>query len=98
MPRCSRCSLAHYCGRDCQREHWPRHKRGCRAALAAMARHANEDRLVTRERLTRAVRERESDEGPERGDEDDLCVICQSKQDNPMQVCEVSTRNLLARK
>jgi len=30
--RCSRCRVTFYCGRDCQREHWSRHKRLCQPA------------------------------------------------------------------
>ena len=29
--RCSICSFAHYCGRECQTAHWPVHKRPCHA-------------------------------------------------------------------
>lgn len=31
FPRCSRCRTVVYCGQACQREHWPQHKRTCRA-------------------------------------------------------------------
>ena len=27
--KCSRCFRTHYCGRDCQRAHWPTHKLKC---------------------------------------------------------------------
>ena len=26
---CSRCQSAHYCNSDCQRQHWPIHKKNC---------------------------------------------------------------------
>ena len=32
---CSRCQQARYCGVECQRAHWPAHKRACHAAPAA---------------------------------------------------------------
>ena len=28
--RCSACASAHYCGKDCQRAHWPQHKVDCK--------------------------------------------------------------------
>lgn len=28
--RCSQCLAAHYCCKDCQREHWPNHKTACK--------------------------------------------------------------------
>merc|ERR1712224_200548 len=30
--QCGRCRAVHYCGRDCQRQHWPTHKANCLAA------------------------------------------------------------------
>ena len=80
LPRCMQCSQAFYCDSDWQREHWRKHKPVCRAAVAALAR-----RHATRERLARALREK----GKERfdgGDEDDLCVICQAKPVDPVEV------------
>ena len=79
MPKCGQCSQAYYCSADCQRNHWPQHKRSCKAAVAALARHAH------RERLARAVREN----GKTRmkgGEEDDLCVICQAQPVDPVEV------------
>ena len=35
---CSQCHRAHYCDRECQRKDWPRHKKACRACVAAEAR------------------------------------------------------------
>ena len=26
---CSRCNLTHYCGRECQKQHWTQHKKTC---------------------------------------------------------------------
>ena len=79
LPKCQQCSQAYYCDRDCQRKHWRKHKPVCWAAVAALARHA------TRERLARAVREKDRNtvEGAE---DDDLCVICQTTPVDPVQV------------
>jgi hypothetical protein len=35
--RCSGCKLAFYCGRVCQKEHWPFHKQVCKAVQAKKA-------------------------------------------------------------
>jgi hypothetical protein len=29
LKKCTRCNLAHYCGVECQRKEWPRHKIEC---------------------------------------------------------------------
>ena len=79
LPKCTQCSQAFYCDSDCQRKHWRKHKPVCRAAVAALARHA------TRERLARAVRKK-GKEKVEGGDQDDLCVICQAKPVDPVEV------------
>lgn len=34
LKSCSRCKLTFYCGRDCQRRHWPSHKPLCKPAPA----------------------------------------------------------------
>ena len=85
LPRCRQCSQAYYCDSACQRKHWKQHRPVCQAAVAALARHA------TRERLARAVREkdRNSVEGAE---EDDLCVICQASPVDPVEVSVPNTR------
>ena len=79
MPKCRQCSQAYYCGADCQRKHWPKHKRSCKAAVAALARHAH------RERLARAVREKGKAK-VQSTEDDDLCVICQAKPVDPVEV------------
>ena len=33
--RCTRCTLAHYCGRECQQSHWGAHKAQCKAGVPA---------------------------------------------------------------
>ena len=82
LPKCSQCGQAYYCNADCQREHWRKHRPVCRAAVAALARRA------TRERLARAVREKGADK-VEGAEEDALCVICQAR---PVDPVEVSSR------
>ena len=79
LPRCRQCSQAYYCGAECQRIHWPKHKRSCKAAVAALARQA------TRERLARGVREK-GEQSVDVAADDKLCVICQAKPVNPVEV------------
>ena len=79
LPQCSQCSQAYYCNAECQRKHWRKHKPVCRAAVAALARHAH------RERLARAVREKGKDK-VEGAEEDELCVICQARPVDPVEV------------
>ena len=33
LERCSLCAGAKYCGRKCQKKHWPEHKEPCKAAV-----------------------------------------------------------------
>ena len=79
LPRCRQCAQAFYCNADCQRKHWRKHRPVCRAAVAALARRAN------RERLARAVREKGRD-NVEGAEEDDLCVICLAEPVDPVEV------------
>ena len=79
LPKCTQCSQAYYCNANCQRKHWNKHKPVCRAAVAALARRA------TRERLARAVRDKGKDE-VEHSADDDVCVICQDKTVNAVEV------------
>ena len=79
MPKCQQCSQAYYCGVDCQRKHWPKHRLSCKAAVAALARRAH------RERLARAARKR--GKAKLKSMENDLCVICQAKPVDPVEVC-----------
>ena len=79
LPQCSQCSQAYYCNAECQRKHWRKHKPVCRAAVAALARHAH------RERLARAVRAKGTDK-VEGAEEDELCVICQARPVDPVEV------------
>ena len=90
LPRCRQCAQAYYCDSDCQRKHWPKHKPVCRAAVAALARRA------TRERLARAVREKGMNKVKGAAD-DKLCVICQARPVDPVEVIlwnEMSLLNL----
>ena len=79
LPKCRQCAQAYYCNADCQRKHWKKHKPVCRAAVAALARHAH------RLRVARAVREKENVEEDVK-EEDRLCVICQDRPTAPVQV------------
>ena len=81
LPKCRQCSQAYYCDADCQRKHWRKHKPVCRATVAALARRA------TRERLARAVREKGKD-NVEGAEEDTLCVICQARPVDPVEVSQ----------
>ena len=87
LPRCRQCSQAYYCDSDCQRKHWRKHKPVCRATVAALARRA------MRERLARAVREKGADK-VEGAEEDTLCVICQAKPVDPVEVSPGSLSKL----
>ena len=84
LPRCTQCAQAFYCNAECQRKHWRKHKPVCRATVAALARRA------TRERLARAVREKGKD-NVEGAEEDTLCVICQARPVDPVEVrwCDI---------
>ena len=81
LSRCARCEEAYYCDRDCQIAHARAHAKVCVATVAAKAQRAH------RERIARAVREDGKDE-VEGGEEDELCVICQSKPVNAVVVSE----------
>lgn len=78
LPRCMNCSQAYYCNSECQRNHWKQHKRSCKAATAALARQAN------RERLARAVREKQ--DNIQNAEADKNCVICLGEPLNPVEV------------
>ena len=81
LKKCSQCEIAYYCNKTCQQGHWKDHKLACQAAVAAQAEAAN------RERLARAVREKGRD-NVEGAEEDDVCVICQAKPVDPVEVWE----------
>ena len=87
LPKCRQCSQAFYCDSDCQRKHWRKHRPVCRATVAALARRA------TRERLARAIREKGAD-NVEGAEEDTLCVICQAKPVDPVEVSPGSLSKL----
>ena len=76
---CSQCGEAYYCDQKCERAHAKTHAKVCVATVTAKAHRAH------RERLARAVREKGKG-NVEGGDEDDLCVICQSKPVNAVKV------------
>ena len=73
---CAQCHSAWYCGKACQRNDWKRHKKGCRAAVAASA------RAATRQREAREARETR---GGQR-DENEVCVICCGPPAEPVEV------------
>ena len=83
LSKCGRCEEAYYCDRKCQEAHATAHAKVCIATVTAKAQRAH------RERLARAVRENGKD-NVEGGEEDDLCVICQSKPVNAVQVSSFS--------
>ena len=70
---CAQCHSAWYCGKACQRNDWKRHKKGCRAAVAASA------RAATRQREAREAR-------GGRRDENEMCVICCGPPAEPVEV------------
>ena len=86
LPKCRQCAQAYYCDADCQRKHWPKHRPVCRAAVAALARRA------TRERLARAVRAKGKDK-VEGAADDKLCVICQARPVDPVEVSQSDQRS-----
>ena len=77
--KCLQCEEAYYCDRKCLEAHATAHAKVCIATVTAKAQRAH------RERLARAVRERGKG-NVEGGEEDDLCVICQSRPVNAVQV------------
>ena len=81
LTKCARCEEAYYCDRDCQIAHAKAHAKVCVATVAAKAQRAH------RERIARAVRE-QGKHNVDGGEEDELCVICQSKAVAPVQVSE----------
>ena len=85
LPKCRKRSQVYYCNAECQRKHWRKHKPVCRATVAALARRA------TRERLARAVREKGKD-NVEGAEEDTLCVICQARPVDAVEVSESDQR------
>ena len=84
LVKCCRCEEAYYCDRECQIAHAKAHAKVCVATITAKAQRAH------RERIARAVRE-EGKNKVEGGEEDDLCVICQS---TPVNAVKVSGRAL----
>ena len=43
LRRCTKCEVAYYCGKACQRAHWKSHKPACIAAVAAKAEDARRE-------------------------------------------------------
>ena len=79
LNKCLQCEEAYYCDRKCLEAHATSHAKVCIATVTAKAQRAH------RERLARAVRENGKD-NVEGGEEDDLCVICQSRPVNAVKV------------
>ena len=79
LAKCARCEEAYYCDRNCQITHAKAHAKVCVATVAAKAQRAR------RERIARAVRENGKEE-MEGAEEDGLCVICQAKPKNAVEV------------
>ncbi|GIL92792.1 hypothetical protein Vretimale_19193 [Volvox reticuliferus] len=44
MRKCSSCCTARYCGEQCQKEHWPRHRQECKELAAAAVKEKKKDR------------------------------------------------------
>ena len=85
--KCHQCEEAYYCDGKCEAAHSKVHAKVCVAMVTAKAQHAH------RERIARAVREKGKD-NVEGGEEDELCVICQSKPAAPVQVSSVGLSNI----
>ena len=49
LRKCTQCEVAYYCGKECQRGHWKKHKPVCIAAVAAKAEDARRERLGARD-------------------------------------------------
>src|SRR6056300_146556 len=66
-PGCSlkcACKLVFYCGEECQRAHWPTHKKDCRLALAkkvkdAKREHGRDDEAVAEARMEAGIAHKE---------------------------------------
>ena len=85
--KCHQCEEAYYCDGKCEAAHSKVHAKVCVAMVTAKAQRAH------RERIARAVREKGKD-NVEGGEEDELCVICQSKPAAPVQVGSVGLSNI----
>ena len=82
LTKCARCEEAYYCDRDCQIAHARAHAKVCVATVAAKAQRAH------RERIARALRKNGKGKVGGGEVEDDLCVICQSKPVNEVEVSQ----------
>ena len=48
LMKCGACKFARYCSRDCQKKHWPEHKKQCMAIKRIAPRVANDEiRMVS---------------------------------------------------